>query len=400
MNIINKARDKVQRHNERHSILDYQYAFADSVDFINADHWDTICEKETLFLSRDYLKTIEEFSPENTSQRYAIAYSKGIPVLILACQLADITGERLTKPEEGITKKLTSNYKERLLVCGNLVSSGLHGVAFSEQIDEETGWRIVVEILYKIRRAEKISGKINFAMIKDLKGKQLDASKAVERFSYRKIQTDPDMVLDLGEGVSSFDDYLTLLNSKYRSRIKKIKKTIEQSGFTCEKLIVDEATDQKIHELYLQVEQRSKTRLATLPKGYFRGLSDNLGDNFACYGILNGKEILGFISVIKDRDSAIAYYVGFNYQENEKSPLYFRLLQLVIDAAIEMKCTKVHFGRSALEPKANLGALPVDTYVWARHRVPVVNFFVRKIFRNIPFDDAPERSAIKKTNKD
>jgi len=33
--------------------------------------------------------------------------------------------------------------------------------------------------------------------------------------------------------------------------------------------------------------------------------------------------------------------------------------------------------------------------VWARHRVPVVTFFVRKVFRNVPFDDAPERNAMK-----
>ncbi len=399
MNLIDKAKDKLQRHSERHTPLGYQYTFSDSVGFLNIHHWDQISEDKSIFLSRNYLKAIEEYSPENSCQRYAIAYSDGKPVLILACQLADINGEQLSSTDDKLTQSIASNYNDRVLVCGNLVSSGLHGIAFSSEIDDETGWKIAAEILYKIRRAEKLSGEINFSVIKDIPAEVIERSSIIERFSYRRIQTDPNMVLTLGNEVNDFESYLQLLSSKYRSRVKKVKKTIEKAGLECKKLTIDEKTDEIIHTLYLNVENRAKTRLSTLPKGYFKGLADNLGDNFSCYGILREGTILGFISVINDNRSAIAYYVGFDYQENENHPLYFRLLQLVIDAAIEMNCTEVHFGRSALEPKASLGAKPQDVYVWARHRVPVVNFFVRKLFRNIPFDEAPERNSLKNPDK-
>ena len=106
--------------------------------------------------------------------------------------------------------------------------------------------------------------------------------------------------------------------------------------------------------------------------------------------------MVGFVSVIKDGKDAVAYYVGLDYNVNKKLPIYFRLLQLVIDVAINWSCEKVLFGRTALEPKANLGAEPVEEFIWARHRVPVVNFMVRKLFRNMPFDIAPERSVKKK----
>ncbi|WP_020405619.1 GNAT family N-acetyltransferase [Hahella ganghwensis] len=395
MKIVKSVKDKVQRHKERHSSLDYQYIFSDSVDFVKAGDWDRVTANSTVFMSRDYLQAIEAHPPENTRQRYAIAYTDGEPVVAIACQVAEIGGERLMSSESKVRSSLAKNYKERIIVCGNLVSSGLHGVAFSENFDEETGWRIVAELLYKIRRGEKLNGKVDFAMIKDIKGDRLQSSSVVERFSYRKIQTDPDMVLELGEGVTSFDAYLSMLTSKYRGRVKKIIKSIEQAGFECRKLTVDEEMDERLLSLYLQVERKSKTRLATLEKGYFQGLDQKLGDSFQCHGILDGEDVLGFISVIKDGNEAIAYYVGFDYEVNEKHPLYFRLLQLVIESAIDMGCHKVLFGRSALEPKASLGAKPVDTYVWVRHRVPVVNFFVRKLFRNIPFDDAPERSVVK-----
>lgn len=252
MDLINKAKDKIRRHKERHTSLEgIHYLFSDSINFINPHDWDKIAADKTIFSSRQYLQTIENYSPNNTTQRYAIAYSDRTPVAIVACQVAEISGEQL-------------------------------------------------------------------------------------------------------------------------------------------------------HELYLNVEQKSKTRLATLPSGYFFGLSESLRGNFCCYGIIQNETVLGFISVIKDREDAVAYYVGFDYAANDEFPIYFRLLQLVIEAAISMHCKRVLFGRSALEPKAGLGAKPVDEFIWARHRVPVVNFFVRKLFRNVPFDEAPHRTVFKSdkdTNK-
>lgn len=397
MSLIDKTRDKLLRHKERHQALDgFQFVFSGSISFIKSHDWDAIADNNSIFLSRKYLSAIENCPPGNTSQIYAVAYSDGEPVLIMACQVAEIGGERLMKIENGVGNKLAKNYRERVLVCGNLVSSGLHGVAFANDLDGETGWRLVSEIIYKIRRIEKLDGKIDFALIKDIKEEQLDASAVIERYSYRRIQTDPDMVLELEENITSFDNYLKTLTSKYRSRINKVINTIEQAGYRCERLGLDEEVDSRLHSLYLNVERQAKTRLATLSVGYFLALSKELGENFVCYGIVKNEDIIGFISVIKDRENAVAYYVGFDYKVNEELPIYFRLLHFVVEAAIDMQCKKILFGRSALEPKASLGAKPVDTYVWTRHRVPVVNYFVRSLFRNIPFDEAPNRTVFKK----
>jgi hypothetical protein len=54
------------------------------------------------------------------------------------------------------------------------------------------------------------------------------------------------------------------------------------------------------------------------------------------------------------------------------------------------------FGRTALEPKARLGALPQPITVWMRHRQPVMNLFVRNLLRVIPHEEAPERNPFKK----
>lgn len=398
MGIIDQVKDKIQRHQERHSETGHRFVLADGIDFVNQANWDQVANENSVFLSRRYFRALESSAPVNTQQRYAVAYDRHKqPVVIVAAQVALIGGEQLTQESGTITDAIKQKYQERVLVCGNLVSSGLHGVGFAPDLDPALGWRIVAEALYKIRQAEKLAGPIDFVMIKDLKKPLLPPSEMLERYSYRRIQTDPDMVLNLGAGVRSFDDYLALLTTKYRGRIKKIIKAIEAADLTIERLQLDDALDAQIHALYLQVENKSATRLATLPPGYFLALQRELGEDFRCVGIWDQGTVVGFVSVIKDADYAVAYYVGLDYQVNEQHPIYFRLLQLVIQVALDWGCQQVSFGRTALEPKANLGAEPVEEFVWARHRVPVVNFMVRKLFRNVPFDEAPKRSVKKQT---
>lgn len=394
MSLRDTLKDKAQRHRERRRPVDCQLAIADSVSFLNADDWDSVAENSSIFLSRAYRNVIESRSPLNTRQKAAIAYCDSKPVAIVACQIAETSGEQLL-PAQSRAGAIASHYRERVLVCGNLVSSGLHGVGFAPDLDHELGWRIVAEVLYRIRRGEKLHGAIDFALIKDLTSAQAERIGVIERYSYRRIQTDPDMVLELPLEVTDFEGYLKILTSKYRSRIKKIRSSVDQAGYRCEALTVDDETDARLHALYLAVENRSAVRLATLPSGYYAELGRSLGDHFDCRVIRDDQDIVGFATIIRDGDTALAYYVGLDYAVNETAPIYFRLLQLVVESALGMGCRRVSFGRTALEPKACLGAKPVDSFVWARHRVPVVNYVLRKFFRNVPFDEAPERAAIK-----
>ena len=81
-------------------------------------------------------------------------------------------------------------------------------------------------------------------------------------------------------------------------------------------------------------------------------------------------EILGFVNTVKDGETAVGYYIGFDRAANEQFPIYFRLLQAVVDDAIKFGCKRLSLGRTALEPKARLGACPAPMRVWIRHRIP------------------------------
>lgn len=108
-----------------------------------------------------------------------------------------------------------------------------------------------------------------------------------------------------------------------------------------------------------------------------------------------GEEIIGFVTVVRDGETAGGYFLGVDYEKNAELPVYHRLLFAVIEQAIDWKCRRVSFGRTALDAKARLGCTPEPTFVWIRHRVPVLNLAVKQLLRAVPHTEPPERNPFK-----
>jgi hypothetical protein len=72
------------------------------------------------------------------------------------------------------------------------------------------------------------------------------------------------------------------------------------------------------------------------------------------------------------------------------------LLHTAVAEAIERRCQRVFFGRTALEPKARLGCTPEPTFVWARHGVPVVNALTRGALAWVQPEEAPAIDPFRK----
>src|SRR6185295_17317573 len=124
----------------------------------------------------------------------------------------------------------------RMLVCGNLLSWGMHGVCLAPNEDPATLWPAVAEALYRLRRADKLSGDTDVVMVKDLTSEPETAASVLRRFSYRPLETDPNMVLEISPGWKSYEDYLGSLTSKYRKTSKQIDKEVLEAGCTVEEV--------------------------------------------------------------------------------------------------------------------------------------------------------------------
>lgn len=400
-----------ERREHRKQPSGFGFAFADRVDYLDPVRWDAVTGGSTIFLQRDTLRVMEQHGPENVEPRYALLFRYDQPVAALAAQIVTVAGENLRRdpnaqrpPSGGLLRRAlkpaaavaTAKLRERLLVAGNLLSWGFHGVAFAPGEDPATLWPGIAEALYRIRRADRLTGQTNLVLVKDITPDQTGL-EALHRFSYRPLVTEPNMVLSVHPDWRSYDDYLAALDAKYRRNARDQVKKLGAAGCTIERLTELEPHAKRLHELYKAVQGNASVRLVSLEESFLPELAQALGDRFRCSVVRRGDELLGFVTSLRDGDTAVAYYIGFDRAAAADGlPIYLRLLHSTIADAIDWKCRRLSLGRTALEPKAALGAQPEPMSVWMRHRVPALNWILRGLIGAVPHHEAPERNPFKK----
>lgn len=397
---VSKARELRDSHKERHRPTGFGFALADSIDYLDSAHWNAVTANNSLFLSPGYLRVLEQAGPDNLRQRYALIFRGRQPVAAVAAQSVTVSLSRVSqKPRKGRTAASLEKLQEKLLVCGNLLSWGMHGIAFAPNENTAALWPAIAEALYRLRRADKLFGDTDLIMVKDIPDAYASGASTLSRFSYRQLETEPNMVLDISPKWQTYEDYLASMTSRYRKQAKDINKDVAAAGFQVELLggpsEVERNAD-SLHELYLQTHHNARVRLVTLSPKFLPTLAAQLGEDLRCTVVRRDDQLLGFVTTVRDGETAVGYYIGFDRKTNAEFPVYFRLLQAVVDDAIKFGCRNLSLGRTALEPKARLGARPDPFRIWIRHRIPMLNVLVRALLHTISHhDEAPERNPFK-----
>lgn len=382
---------------------DLRYAIADSISMLDGAAWSELVKDSGFFMSAAYLQSVEQVLPKNLSPRYALVYSgagaTGQPVAAIYMQIADVSLSQLRPEKSGAAApldKLAQSTSQRILTCGNLLTFGQHGIAFATDADPELAWHGVAEVLYRVRQSEKLAGKTHFIMIKDLHSPYREHAAHLENLSYRYVETEPNMVLALQPGWKTYDDYLASLASKYRGNVQnRIMKAIADSACTLEQISDMASVQHEIHALYKEVQVNAGVRLFELVPEYFGVLQQAAGERFRCSAIRKDGRMLGFLISVADGDTSVAYHIGFDRAAAADLPIYLRLLHAGIADAISLGCKEISYGRTALEPKAALGARPQPFGILVRHRQPVLNKMIKRVLMGIEHEEAPERSPFK-----
>jgi len=149
------------------------------------------------------------------------------------------------------------------------------------------------------------------------------------------------------------------------------------------------------------VHENAGLRPFTLHPDYFAELAATAGGRVRFAGLFAGSDdapeaLHGFIVTLADVDAALAYHIGFTQDDPRGLPLYLQLLHASIDDAIALRARALSFSRTALEPKARLGAKPQELQVWLRHRQPVFYRIVRQPVGFAHHAEAPQTNPFKK----
>lgn len=395
-------------HKSRRRPTGYKFAIFDSIEFVNEQVWDGLVKNQSIFFQREYLDALERTKPTNLQPRYALIYLKAQPVAVVVMQLVDFSFDQVvgTRVKKSDLKELFSLFGQvansvgqklrgRLLVCGNLFTWGPYGVCCATDVSLAETWPAVAELLYRVRRGERLSGDSDFVLIKDLSSPQNSGASKLRRISYHPCETDPNMVLKIPKSWRSYDDYLSSLEKKYRKAARQIMQETNTLNLTIELVEDIGSVSKRLYELYCEVQRNNSLCIVSITPEYLVELKKTFKEKFRCTVIKQGEEIVGFITSIQDRTTLVGYYIGFDRKAAESAPIYLRLLHTLIEDALALGCGTISLGRTALEPKARLGAKPEKLFIWTRHRAGILNLFLRALVNVVPHSEAPERNPFK-----
>ena len=373
-------------------------AIADRFSQLSAEAWRAATDGGSVFHSAAYQRMFERVRPPNVELRYALISDGDAPVAAVCLQIVTLDHSHLGDlSRRRVLRKLGSKMRTRVLVCGNLLVYGLHGVSIARDADRAKVWQAVSEVIYRLRRAEKLAGSTDIVVLKDFDEAARKDSAVLRKLSYGEVATEPNMVLAVNPGWRRHEDYLQSLTSKYRSDIRnRVFKKFDEAGCSIETLddVASHAPD--LQRLYLQVHGNAGLRPFTVPADYWPELATLAGADARVHVARRHGRIVGFIVSVRDGETALAYHIGFDRETaGEGVPVYLRLLHASLGQAIEYGARRVSFGRTALEPKARIGCRPEETIVWARHRHPFLNQVLQPMLKLVEHDVAPEFEPFK-----
>lgn len=381
-------------------------ALFDSIAHVRDADWDAVVGSR-FFMGRDYLAAFERARPPRMGFRYAVCYEGRRPVAVASYQILDIAldafGSRLEPPTatpqperlserwrdvrrnvvRSVGDAIGEGGAQRLLINGNALVTGEHGLAIAADFDPRRAMHAFAEATYRLRRAEKLAGGVASVLVKDFgAGARVHADELL-RFGYHAFEVDPNMVVSVDPSWRRFDDYLGVFSAKYRRKAKDAQK--KARALRCERLdaAAIERHAARLHALYLAVHHKARLRLANPGPDYFPALAHALGDALVVRGWWLDDALVGCSVALGRGDVLEAHMVGIDYDHNLDHGIYPSTLYGFVDDAIAQRARELSLGRTALEIKSSIGALPRPMTCYLRHANPVGNRLLRPLVAQI-----------------
>ncbi|MCS7036248.1 MAG: GNAT family N-acetyltransferase [Saprospiraceae bacterium] len=370
--------------------LEEHYAFFPTIEMAAAD-WEAAAPTDNIFLSRCYLKALEECPPPGMRASYVVFYRENTPIGVAVLQqiafdgrthLRDLTTSAGSKSWlryvlPPVKRWIANCVRGQVMVCGHLLLTGQHGFYFDPRAIGP-----YQAILLLLRALEEAAQRRRPAavLIKDVPPAYKVQGTALSQAAYTPFRVQPNMVLPLP--YPTFEDYLAAMTTKYRTRAKRAFKKAAPLAQRHLSLREVQQAQQQLHALYAAVARRSGFHWVGLHENYLLALKRHLGDAFHIVGWYRDGVLVGFHTAIENGPVMEAHFLGYNEAVNAECQLYLNMLYDLVRLGIERGSERVVFGRTALEIKSSVGAQPqaLDLYLRLQHPIgrrlcaPLLNY--------------------------
>ncbi len=194
---------------------------------------------------------------------------------------------------------------------------------------------------------------------------------------------------------SDFDEYLAAMRSQYRRRARK---ALEASSHLRVEHLEDFSDEvPQLARLWRLVYERAhELKREILGEPYFASAAELDYVSVLALRREDGS-LASYALLLDDRPRLHFLYTGFEEQAGREEAAYFRLLYEIVRHGIENDYASVNLGLTTLEPKMDVGGVPMPLYGWIRHRNPILQRAFAKLAQGPFAPDAVEPRTVFKS---
>jgi len=359
-----------------------------SIHEIDEELWDSVNDREDLFHTHRFIRSVEDAGLENSRFWYLLFYLGDRLVGTAALSSFTVSLDLLV---EGSFRKLIAFLRQwvphflrvKILFCGLPVSIGKNALTISEPSCSEGILELLVREIEKIGRQEGIW----LLCIKEFLKSETKLVDQVTQHGFFRSCSLPSMRMKIRW--KSFESYLASMRHDYRRPIlqslKKLslsKPLIQGSTVLAEEsekpvLVLADSSicpPKEFYGLYLNVMERAEVKLETLNESFFENVCTNLNGEIELLAVAKERKLLATSLLALHRGTMTFLLAGLDYSDRDKYDVYFNLIYGIVSLAIERGCTSLDLGQTPYWVKQRIGgeASPVYFYMraerWYLHR--------------------------------
>ena len=382
-----------------------------SVKNLPKESWDGLVNSD-VFLQTRYLEAASKALPDTISMCYIGVFKNNKLVGIAIIQrvqlyLSDMfRHDESSKLKDFVRNLLSKVLKGNILVVGNLMHTGQHGIHFNQKEISYTQFLdIIFEAVEKLKKEIKLefNKTIRLILFKDYFEKDLIHSEKdmFNTHKFNKLLVQPNMMMSIRNAWLTEQNYVANMTTKYRTRYKRARKKSEE--IVVKELNLTELIDasKTLYSLYKNVSDNAAFNTFVLPEDHFWRLKEGLKDDFKVFGYLLDGELIGFYTLILNNKDLETYFLGYDSEHQYSNQLYLNMLYDMAAYAINNRFKTVIYARTAMEIKSSVGAKPKPMFMYLKYTNRLVNAILKQIFKLMnPSQDWDERHPFKNEEPD
>lgn len=335
--------------------LEYSQIITENFKDIESIKNDLFFKNHILFFQEIQLASL------NIHTYYTVIFFENIPIFFSYYQFVrpnELTVKKISESNQfsSLIQILLGISQFKVLVLGNILRNNFPAFIHNSLILNQD-----LSLDFWLEGGETLAKKLKCTA---LIGKEIEfnSNQAVFLNQNGFFQQIPDIFMDfqIENHWTKIEDYAEMLSRKYASRYKKT--TESQNHFEIRLLSISEIEifQNDLQNLYLETIEEQDFVFSVVNKSFWYSMSQIHSSNFKIYALFISNKMVAFYSTLENDSEIEMYYLGYDKVINKKYNLYFNMLFLGLENAIENKKKTLKLGRSSLDAKLNLGAKRVE----------------------------------------